>query len=660
MISPNGFDNLQWFVGIVEDNKDPTNQGRVRVRCFGIHPSYESDLVPTSQLPWAVPINGTYGKIAQIPRKADWVFGFFIDGRDAQHPMLLGTIPGQNLQQPSGSGELNESAYTAPSIEAIQNYGHQPLHPAMSGEDKESTQIPFQNSVRRDGVKIPQEDRGWSEPAVPISGEPQKSSVWYARYGQSYIEINGSDNSEHINISHESGTHVLIDASGNLKLRSIGGDSYYMSEGHSREYVGGRKDVSIEGNWTVNVTNGNAILEVAGDLDHIVHGNYNLNVAGRMAVTVGLGYETACGRYSLATTSEHINLISSKKIKMYSGNTCSIEAANSIYIDSANTIDIIAAEGIKVHSGNTAHFTSAEDMFIDSEKKLNVSAGEDIKISTDGGQAHFVADGDVFVSSSGTVNITGGPLIAADAGKIHLNSGKSKAGSAGEPGVAAVNTPEAPVPPAVPEPVDQNIGLPDSEISPSPGSVSPDALDDDDSSSGAGGSTSSDTSSSGGGASTSTPSNFTSITELEQDPEWNAAMQRILATSPGLTKDEIYRIIAGESGFNSTVVNSSSGATGLFQFIPSTAADLGTSTAEIQNMSPAEQLDLYSRYLRRNNYQGGPLGIMQAAPAFAGRPGNTVVYDVGTRAWQQNPGWRTSSNGPITVDSINAYYSNRA
>ena len=33
-----GFNNMLHFVGVVEDNHDRTNAGRVRVRAFGIHP----------------------------------------------------------------------------------------------------------------------------------------------------------------------------------------------------------------------------------------------------------------------------------------------------------------------------------------------------------------------------------------------------------------------------------------------------------------------------------------------------------------------------------------------------------------------------------------------------------------------------------------------
>lgn len=93
-----------FFIGEVVDHDDPINNGRVKVRVFGIHPPHvlqgdgEKEFlnrVEDQDLPWAFCLNGTYGKMHFIPDEGEWVFGFFMDGREAQHPMILGTIPGQ-------------------------------------------------------------------------------------------------------------------------------------------------------------------------------------------------------------------------------------------------------------------------------------------------------------------------------------------------------------------------------------------------------------------------------------------------------------------------------------------------------------------------------------------------------------------------------------
>jgi hypothetical protein len=148
---------------------------------------------------------------------------------------------------------------------------------------------------------------------------------------------------------------------------------------------------------------------------------------------------------------------------------------------------------------------------------------------------------------------------------------------------------------------------------------------------------------------------YSSSDALDKDVEFQAQLTDMLQKYPGLTKEELYRVMQGESNFNSTALNSDSGATGLFQFIPSTAEFLGYTTGDIQNMNPSEQLAVYDKYLGAFDYRGGPLGIMQAAPAYASKPGNYEVYASGSKAYEQNPGWR-GSDGKITVSSINDYY----
>ena len=48
---------------------------------------------------------------------------------------------------------------------------------------------------------------------------------------------------------------------------------------------------------------------------------------------------------------------------------------------------------------------------------------------------------------------------------------------------------------------------------------------------------------------------------------------------------------------NHRIVNKSSGATGLIQFMPATARSLGTTTQQLKQMTNVEQLDYVKRYL---------------------------------------------------------------
>lgn len=142
---------------------------------------------------------------------------------------------------------------------------------------------------------------------------------------------------------------------------------------------------------------------------------------------------------------------------------------------------------------------------------------------------------------------------------------------------------------------------------------------------------------------------------LREDPEF---MNRVayLQEKHGVTETELFNIIKGESAFDPMAVNPNTNASGLFQFIPDTAKMLGTDVETIQAMSPAEQLDLYDKYLDTYDYQGEGLGIMQAAPAYRKYADDEVIYDVGSAAWKANPGWRPVGDGPITKKSLNRYY----
>lgn len=112
-----------WFIGQVVDNNDFANANRVKVRCLGVHPDApgldpnpndktEKDTVYDEDLPWAHLINGTYGKLEMIPDINDWVFGFFADGRECQHPYVLGLLSGMGTDV---TGLTPECAPGAPS-----------------------------------------------------------------------------------------------------------------------------------------------------------------------------------------------------------------------------------------------------------------------------------------------------------------------------------------------------------------------------------------------------------------------------------------------------------------------------------------------------------------------------------------------------------------
>jgi hypothetical protein len=133
-----------------------------------------------------------------------------------------------------------------------------------------------------------------------------------------------------------------------------------------------------------------------------------------------------------------------------------------------------------------------------------------------------------------------------------------------------------------------------------------------------------------------------------------------LAMESDLDPEKIKAVMGPESGGKADARNPKSGATGLIQFLPSIARDLGTSTEELASMSATEQLPFVMKYLSdRGVTSDSPTEdyvMAVAAPAFIGKPPETVVYRKGSKEWEQNPAWRPPGGGDITVASIGRFY----
>jgi hypothetical protein len=91
-------DNFRWFIGVVVNNLDPLELGRVQVRIFGTH-SREQLNIPNNTLPWATvaspTISGGTSGIGPMPQllPGAQVVGFFMDGKGSQLPLVIGSIP---------------------------------------------------------------------------------------------------------------------------------------------------------------------------------------------------------------------------------------------------------------------------------------------------------------------------------------------------------------------------------------------------------------------------------------------------------------------------------------------------------------------------------------------------------------------------------------
>lgn len=126
-----------------------------------------------------------------------------------------------------------------------------------------------------------------------------------------------------------------------------------------------------------------------------------------------------------------------------------------------------------------------------------------------------------------------------------------------------------------------------------------------------------------------------------------------MAKRLGTRPEYLLGVMSFESGgtFNPGIRNGI-GATGLIQFLPSTARGLGTTTDALAKMSSVEQLKYVEKYFDQPNFKG-KLGTLEGlyTAVLSGRARsnpNDVLFTRGTNAYAQNPlDW--NNDGKITA-----------
>ena len=148
-------------------------------------------------------------------------------------------------------------------------------------------------------------------------------------------------------------------------------------------------------------------------------------------------------------------------------------------------------------------------------------------------------------------------------------------------------------------------------------------------------------------------------TKAIQDPDFKAKLEKV-ATALGVKSSDLMAIFKQESNVNPAAVNASSGATGLIQFMPSTAQRLGTTTADLKTMDAVQQLDYVYKYFKMTGVGNGTLGDLYMAvfmPKYVGYDDATVLGQHGApgfagQVYAQNAGLDRNKDGAITVADV--------
>lgn len=147
---------------------------------------------------------------------------------------------------------------------------------------------------------------------------------------------------------------------------------------------------------------------------------------------------------------------------------------------------------------------------------------------------------------------------------------------------------------------------------------------------------------------------------------------KVVADEIDVPIDSLVTIMSLESGFDPQARNASTGATGVIQFIPSTARMLGTTVDDLFQMSFQQQLPYVAKFYENNRCTGpgfedpGELYVCTFCPAIKGKPEDFVVGEEGVTdvvspcatsasmdtVYRQNRGLDVDGDGVLTAGNV--------
>ena len=136
----------------------------------------------------------------------------------------------------------------------------------------------------------------------------------------------------------------------------------------------------------------------------------------------------------------------------------------------------------------------------------------------------------------------------------------------------------------------------------------------------------------------------------------NAFLNKVELISKELNINPVFlmAVMKAESHFKPDIQNPNSKATGLIQFLPSTATSLGTTVENLVKMTQVQQLDYVKKYyeggVKRADFRGQDLGdvaMIVFYPVAIGKSDDYVLLSSGKKGYDNNKGLDYNNDGKI-------------
>ena len=272
---PNNLTPFILYRGVIEDNLDPLEIKRVRVRIFGIHTennensSEKFEFIKTSELPWAEVMGGTdLGLIGGIGLSSVLLLGTWVwvilENNDPNKPIVIGTISGKNSKSSAGVYSSGKGFVDPDGVNPIRS-SESDFNPLGRGSGTLSV--------------TPKE----SEPAGSSPGSYPDNTVLETKSGH-VIELDDTPGNERIRVYHKSGSYIEIKPDGSFVQKCTStGESHYIHMSTVNEYIDKALNEKIKELYTIDALGKlliNGHVKIVGSLEvttevssPIVYGN---------------------------------------------------------------------------------------------------------------------------------------------------------------------------------------------------------------------------------------------------------------------------------------------------------------------------------------------------------------------------------------------------
>ena len=351
-----GRNGFVWWIGIVESRNDPLKLGRCQVRIGGGWHSDNRLKVPTTDLPWAtacLPINNPN---PYAPKEGDMVFGFFLDGNNAQQPVIFGIMPSIPLKAGNAQQAFSDGRNAT-------ELGNAPVKP-----DESATLYPRKLDEPTTS-RLTRNDPDYPSPLIKSKTDKKSStfelpSAYNARYPYNnamesesghVIEIDDTPKTERLHFYHRMGSYQEYRPDGSVQAKVVK-DSY--------QAVDGNKNVYVKGNYTVNV-DGNMLFNVKGSITAIAGSSISTKSGSSTSMVSGTTWSALAPATASMTAGGAASVTAGGKASMTAGGAATVTAGGAATVTAAGVATVTGAtsfftsKGLTTLSGSTVNILGA-------------------------------------------------------------------------------------------------------------------------------------------------------------------------------------------------------------------------------------------------------------------------------------------------------------